>query len=165
MFVRPEVQTAQVPAEFVRSAFAHLEGAERLNSELISGSWSGSYQRGQVVMWLTFHATELFLKGFSLLVNPNLRITGHTLQKLKQQLEGAFGPIDFDIPFTGEAPEEHLHLVQEYERTVHERFRYPTNREGVPWEGTVGFSPELFASTLRQLRAQAEHLHNKLDAR
>ena len=164
MFIRPEIQPADVPAEFIRSAFAHLEGAERLNSDLISGAWKGTYQRGQVAMWLAFHATELFLKGFCLMANPNVQVTGHTLPKLRAQLEQVAGPVDFDLPFGGEAPEEYEHLVRHYERTVHERFRYPTDRDGSPWEGLVGFTPELFAATLRHLRAQAEAMHTKMSA-
>jgi len=162
MFIRPEIKSTDVPDEFVRMGFAHLEGAERLNSDLVTAAWSGSYQHGQVVMWLAFHACELFLKGFCLMADASTQVTGHTLQKLRSELERRAGPVEFDLPFGGEAPEEYEHLVRQYERTTHERFRYPTNRDGLPWEGIVGFTPELFASTLQHMRTQAQHLHARL---
>jgi hypothetical protein len=164
MFIRQEAQLSDVPTEFIKSAFAHLEAAERLNAEIVNGSWAGNYQRGQVVMWLTFHATELFLKGFISKVAPTSKIKGHTLPRLKEQLESTAGAIDFQLPFLGEAPDGFENLIQEYVQTVHERFRYPTDQSGLPWSGVAGFSAQLFTRTLKKLRADAEAAHVRLFA-
>lgn len=162
MFILQETQPSEVPAEFIRSAFAHLDAAEKLNFEMITGQWEGSYQRGQVVMWLTFHATELFLKGFNLKANPESKVNGHTLPKLKDQLQKKVGPVEFNLPFGCEALEEYRDFIQQYDQSVHERFRYPTDKKGAPWSGVVGFTPNLFATTLTTLRLQAEKLQAKL---
>ena len=53
----------QVPDELFRLAEAYLDAAENLNRQMKEGAWRSSYQRGQVVLYLTLHAVELTLKG------------------------------------------------------------------------------------------------------
>ena len=161
MYIHQKPNTKDIPEEMLISGFAYLETAEKLNHEMVLGVWTGSYHRGQVIMWLVFHATELFLKACLAKAQPNRKITGHTLPKLKAELEKVVGTISLDIPFGGEGPDDRpeiIELMKDYDETVHQRLRYPTDRSGQPWSGENGFSAGLFSPTLQNLRYQVQAL-------
>ena len=63
MFINQEIDPADIPVEYIRLSFAFLESAEKLNSEIAGDKWEGNFHRGQAVLWLFFHATELFLES------------------------------------------------------------------------------------------------------
>ena len=155
----------QVAKEFVRASAAYIESAEKLNSIMANGEWSSNFQRGKVVMWLTFHAVELFLKGCILEVDSTAKVTGHTLPRLADLLRAKVPGIEFDLPFETYAlpgDQESEYLVAQYDRTAHERLRYPTNKDGAPWSGVHGFSADMFASTLASIRADCERIYAQL---
>lgn len=77
--VNREVEPTGVPEEFARSAVAYLDSAEKLNSLMADGQWSSNFHRGQAVLWLIFHAVELFLKACILRLDPAAKVSGHSL--------------------------------------------------------------------------------------
>lgn len=165
MFIRQEVHPHDVPIEFVKSAFAYLEAAEKLNGEMAAGKWPGDYRNAQVILWLTFHATELFLKGCIAKLDPAGKVLGHTLPRLKNQLESLAGKVELQLPFDVEGADstpEIEALIKNHLRTTHERLRYPTDQDGVPWSGLQGFSPQLFADTLQDFKCEAGALQSRL---
>lgn len=165
MFIRQEVHPTDVPNEFVKSAFAYLDAAEKLNGEMAAEKWPGDYRNAQVILWLTFHATELFLKGCIAKLDPTGAVLGHTLPVLKTRLESLTGKVELQLPFDVEGSDgtpEIEALIKNHLRTTHEQLRYPTDQGGVPWSGLQGFSPQLFAGTLQNFKSEAGALKSRL---
>lgn len=151
LHIKKEVPKDAVPVEFIRLAFAHLESAEKLNSLMNDGSWSSSFHKGRVVHWLTFHASELLLKGCLLQEDPKSATKGHSLAQLAKKLKALRPDIEFRPPFEKKALVPYPGLVAEVERLekgIHERLRYPTDTAGTLWSGVQGFDSESFSHTL-----------------
>ncbi len=165
MFIRQQIDSGDVADEFVTSAFAYLDAAERLNEQMSSGSWGSDYRNAQVILWLTFHSAELLLKGCIAKTDPTISTLGHVLPMLRDRLEAQIGKFDLELPFGVEGSDgtpEIEHLVRNHARTTHERLRYPTDQKGLPWPGLEGFSPQLFAGTLKNFKKEAEALRSRL---
>ena len=122
LHIKKEVAKDEVPVEFIRLAFAHLESSEKLNSLMSAGTWTSSFQKGRVVHWLAFHATELFLKGCILQTSPGSSFKGHSLASLLKKLKKLRPDINFRVPFSIEALPPYPALVaqaEEREKTIH----------------------------------------------
>lgn len=157
MQLAPEYKERKIPEHFRALAFAYLDAAERLCRELTDGSWQPTYHRGQVTLWLAFHATELFLKGCIWKVAPGKVKNSHSLGKLILTFESEFPSIPFEAPFGVEPMPADWELMQwalETDRTLHEQLRYPVNTKGAQWPGIRSFSPDLFLAELSKLRAR-----------
>ena len=127
------------------------------------GAWEANFHRGQAVLWLAFHATELLLKGCIGSIAPQSVENTHSLEDLMDIFSKHFPSIPFDLPFdvvdlTGD-PDGNMFGSKMY-RILHEQLRYPTNRTGVPWDkdGVRGFDPLLFSVTLQRLRGDIERI-------
>jgi hypothetical protein len=152
--IRQQVQPQKVPEELLLGAFSYLEAAEQLNSVLLEKPDASSFYRGQVILWLSFHASELILKASILRVAPAEKATGHSLRRLTQKLRSLRPDAVFEPPFQKQALPPYPDLVRKAEREsdlVGEALRYATNNSGIPWLGPRGFSPDLFAKTLQRL--------------
>jgi len=145
----------EVPEELFRRSEADLDAAENLNTQSVLGEWEASFQRGQVVLFLAFHAVELCLKGCLKTLEPNSNPGHHTLPKLAQRLNSLVPGLNYQVPFVAE-PVEPSHdvrgLMEAHDRIAHQQFRYPTDNDGKPWQGTSAYSPKLFEGTLGHIR-------------
>lgn len=165
MHIQQEVAEGDVPMEFVKQARSHLEAAEKLDALMCEGAWASSYYRGQAVLWLAFHAVELFLKGFILKLEPSESVNGHSLGALAKKLKALAPGTEFDPPFGIVALPRDPALVQEAkkgEKKIHEMLRYPIDTEGKPWPGVRGFSAPTFQDTLARTRADCETIYVQL---
>lgn len=163
--VRREVSVKEVPAEFMQSALAYLDGAEKLNTLMCEDEWKSNFYRGQVALWLTFHGVELFLKGCILKLDPKAKVAGHSLAVLTKKLRTLAPAIEFDPPFKVEALPPYPELVkdaEEKEKKTHEVLRYPVDLEGEPWPGVHGFSAPLFRNTVSRIRLDCERVYTQL---
>ena len=160
--LRREVLESDIPEEFIKLALSHLEAAEKLTSLMSKGAWKSNYYRGQSVLLLTFHAVELFLKGFVLKLAPGTKVKGHSLAKLAAKLKALDPGIDFDPPFKVEAlvpyPEA-VRLSEAKEKKFHEVLRYPIDEDGKPWPGVRGFSAASCQRLLKRVRAECEQVY------
>ncbi|MBI5047672.1 MAG: hypothetical protein HZB54_01790 [Deltaproteobacteria bacterium] len=164
--LRREVSDRDVPMEFMKLALSYLEAAERLNSLMLEKAWPSNYYRGQAVLLLTFHAVELFLKGFILKLAPRAKVDGHSLAALTNKLKGLASDIEFDPPFKVEALTPFLVLGAEAkEKKFHEVLRYPINKKGKPWPGVRGFSTSSCNRMLKRVRADCERLYVRVFGR
>jgi hypothetical protein len=165
MHIRKEVPAGDVPVEFMKQALADLEAAETLNTLMCGAAWASNYYRGQAVLWLTFHAVELFLKGCILKLSPTAKVNGHSLAALTMKLRKLAPKTNFDPPFGVEALPPYPELTkaaEEQERKIHEVLRYPIDTQGKPWPGVRGFSAPSFRRTLAQVRKDCERLYEQV---
>lgn len=160
--LRREVSDRDVPMEFMKLALSHLEAAEKLTSLMSEKAWPSNYYRGQAVLWLTFHAVELFLKGFILKLAPGTKVDGHSLAGLTKKLKALASDIEFDPPFKVQALPRYPLLIRDAEakeKKFHEVLRYPIDTKGKPWPGVRGFSASSCNRMLERVRADCERLY------
>ena len=151
--------------ESVKLALAYLEAAESLNIEMHTGRTPASFYHGQPVVWLAFHALELFLKGFIQRLSHEANPTGHSIPELIEELQKLDSTIVIPHPFGFTALPDYPAFVSEAKRlnrTLHEQFRYPADKTGAPWPGTRAFSADMFQKTLEQLRVYLEKAYDKV---
>ena len=168
MNIERRVETdADVPRQFVRSAFAFLAAAQSVTNSMLKGRFPSDVVHGDVVLWLAFHASELFCKGCILRKQPRASVHGHSLAKLLERLEALSPGVGFQPPFDVEIVPRSADspgLRAEAHKRIHERLRYPTNSAGRRWTGVRAFSPDSFSSELIDLRRQMERVQSQLFA-
>lgn len=150
----------QLPDALFQLSDGYLDAAENLNRQMKDGTWPSSYQRGQVVLYLTLHATELTLKGCIKKLQPSFNAGHSTIARLSEHLRTLKPSIQFDPPFgTEPIPELEGEVdIEKLNRIAHQVFRYPMDRAGRPWEGLFAFSADMFNSSLTQLRSDFEYM-------
>lgn len=161
MHLAPQYSDDEIPEHFRLLALTFLDAAETLCKQLSDGSWAPNYRKGQVCMWLAFHATELFLKGCIRSVSPSYSKNTHSLTELQLTFSSLFPAICFEPPFGSEpmpADPVLMEMALKSDATLHEQLRYPTNRSGSPWGGVRAFTPDLFLAELKELRANIERV-------
>ena len=169
MLVDSEVVNLAVPEQFSAFSNAYLDSAIRLCTVLARSTKKATYVRGSVVLYLAFHATELFLKGAILKSVPEENVgTTHNIVNLNNRYKNLYPSkkYRFDLLFTSEEPDfsniepdkvkEFKIIIEEIEKdNPHDqKYRYPQNKKGMPWHGAHGFEPSSFLRELKQLREQ-----------
>jgi len=156
--VQIAIEPEDVPAELYRLSDAYLDAAENLNAQILRDDWESSYQRGQVVLFLAFHAVELCLKACIKTAEPSENPSYHTLPKLAEQLNTLVPDLNYRVPFRAEPvspPTPELRAKMEADaRVAHQQLRYPADKTGNPWQGVFGFSARLFQGTLEDIRSE-----------
>jgi hypothetical protein len=161
MHVEPEFRAVEEPERLRSLAVAYLDASEQLCKEIVSGAWPPSFERGQPVLWLAFHATELFLKACLSPLAPKQLANPHSLTELLLAFSAKYPAIPFEPPFGSEpmpADPDLMQLALKGDATLHQQLRYPTDRHGQPWAGVRAFTPAPFLHNLRALRHDFERI-------
>lgn len=146
-------------------ARAYLDASSELCERVASGSWAGSYSRGQPIVWLAVHATELFLKACLEPKVPTKTLTTHSFAKLLALFDEQYPGVGIAIPFGYyDAPPgtEEAALTEENDAVLSELFRYPSAKSGALWPGTRAFLPQQFNSELTALQAEFQRVSEAL---
>lgn len=126
-------------------ADAYAKAAEVLCTALIDDEYERAYTSTRVVLHLCRHGTELFLKGaIAARTNVPPRRT-HRLERLYAEYKQLF-PRDkhqVHFPFPDQAFEHEDGLfpgtLEDYQRTHDQRFRYPVDTTGRPFDDHEAF--------------------------
>lgn len=176
MVVESDLANLSTPRQFLSFSDAYLDSASRLCTVLKRSPRKSNYARGSVVLYLAFHAIELFLKGAILEREPNEKLTNHDIQDLSNRYNNLYPgkKYEFHAPFISRekvdlseifGPE----IIEEVKASLEEskkknpwdqRHRYPRNLEGQPWRGAVGFEPGSFLVEIKKLQAVIARLTN-----
>lgn len=168
MVVESDLASLSVPLQFLSFSDAYLDSASRLCTVLKRSHGKSNYARGSVVLYLTFHSIELFLKGAILERNPKEKLINHDIQVLSNRYNNLYQGKKFELhaPFISRdkvnlsdlySPED-VEEVESYIKEIEwmnpldQRHRYPRNLEGQPWDGLVGFEPESFLVEIKKLK-------------
>ena len=167
MLVDSEIVPLSTPEKFLAFSEAYLDSAVRLCSVLARSTKKATYARGTVVLYLTCHATELFLKGAILKKAPEEKIgKTHDLESLCNRYQKLYPgkkydlevPLTFEEPdFTGIEPDKVkelkviIKMIKE-NNPQDQRYRYPQNKNLELWNGPAGIEPSSFLTQLKQLR-------------
>lgn len=161
MHVVARYKTTEIAEHYRDLALAYLEGAERLCDALVSGAWISSFHKGQVALWLAFHASELFIKGCICKADPARLKSQHSLGELLLTFSDLYPALKFQPPFGPEpvpADWELMELALKSDANLHVELRYPTDKSGRQWSQDRAFSGGLFLSDLAVLRADIERI-------
>ena len=176
MVTESDLASFSVPRQFLSFSDAYLDSASRLCTVLKRSPRKSNYARSSVVLYLTFHAIELFLKGAILERNPKEKLKNHDLQILSSRYSNLYRgrkyeflapfisreKIDLSEIFDPEIIEEVKVYIEESEKKnpLDQRHRYPRNLEGQPWRGSVGFEPGSFLVVIKKLKSDIARLAN-----
>ena len=140
-------------------ANAYAEGAKVLCASMVNEDYAQSYANSRVVVYLCRHAAELFLKGAVLARNGSFK-NKHELHELLKEYRKHFPHEKFQVdwPFPSEALETDDGLfsdllLEDYKKTHDQRFRYPTDKRGIPFEDTEPFDVEKWCAVTERLYA------------
>lgn len=174
MVVEADLASLSIPRRILSFSDAYLDSASRLCTVLKRSPRKSNYARGSVVLYLMFHAIELFLKSAILEQKPNEQLGNHDIQSLRNRYNNLYPgkKFKFHAPFiiSDEANlSDHFSPkdLEEVESEIKERrqknpwdqrHRYPVNREGQRWDGSVGFEPESCLAIIKNLKADIARL-------
>jgi len=170
-----EIESLRASLQFLAFSEAYLESAGRLCGVLAASPAESNYPRGAVVLSLTFHGIELFMKAAILEKAPNEQFSGnvgHDLDHLGKRYANLYPGKKhaFDIPFRDEEivlvnPDpriiEELKLrIAEHKRATpaDQLHRYPRDIDGNPWEGFYSFEASSFTTTIAKVQQDIARL-------
>lgn len=152
-----------IPEKFCHFSNAYLDSAERLCKVLIRSTRKASYERGAVVIYLTFHSVELFLKAAILQKCPE-EYLNHNIEHYEKRYKNLYPAkkYRFEIPFKttyyGHEPPEIKNISPPIEQ-VH---RYPTDKDGKEWDGIFAFEPTSFLSDIQAIKSDTHKLRREI---
>lgn len=161
-----EIRHLTVPNKMFAYANSYLRGSTALCEDLARSSGT-TWADGAVVLMMSAHATELFLKGMLLtkLSEEEVWKRGHDLEGLATDYRSAFTTPEFEwaVPFRTEYPEgmtreEIAELRPRRDAPPSILYRYPVDRAGEDWRGLYGFEPNSFIPVLRTMKSDFERL-------
>lgn len=157
------------PQQLDSLANAYLESAQSLCDALADDPKNATFEKGAVVLYLSAHAVELFLKGAILRKAPN-ETFAHDLEHINNRYRALFPAKRFaftSMPFTSEYPGMSKQEVAEVKREKpdpSEMYRYPVSKTGEPWEAALGFEASSFSRSLSVLHADFARISAEYDA-
>lgn len=177
-----DIRQLQVPEQLFAYADAYRSAAAALCKQMMSDATPCTWPNAAVVLMLTAHAVELFLKGAILKRSPSTDVwtRGHNIDDLSadyrvQLPEPLF---KWDIPFTSGLTEAewkaqmkavHPSLTEaEIERLKAAtpapsiRYRYPAEKGGQEWRVIEGFEPHSFLPLLDQVANDFKRIKSQL---
>lgn len=167
-----DLQRKPVPEQLLSFADAYLESASVLCERVCTEPQHATYAHGAVIMSLTFHSLELFLKAAILRKVPAEKLAGHDLELLEKRYSNLYPEKKhtFDIPFKRQAPdtqglspqiaEELLAYVRQQNKNMPEDqlHRYPISAQGETWNPPLGFEPHSFHRVIQGLKSDFARL-------
>lgn len=161
-----ELSGKDLPEQFFSFSDAYLDSARRLCVVLKGSPRKASYTRGCVVLYLTFHAAELFLKGAILSKNPKEKLN-HNIEVYYKRYNRLYPDkkFRFELPFRTEYLGFEPELIESAKKNqppTDQLNKYPTDKKGRKWEGAFAFEPIEFVRIIDQLRLDIKRIENEI---
>jgi len=185
-----EIQHLQEPEQLFAYADAYRSAAATICQQVTGTAARSTWPNAVVVLMLTAHAVELFLKAALLKRSPTAseRYTTHRIDILSAKYRLQFpGPsFEWDIPFSSsltveewikQMKNEFPDLTEDETNEMREEliekqkgrpapsilYRYPTDNSGTEWRGREGFEPHSFLFLLAQLENDFKRIMANLE--
>lgn len=184
-----DIKQLQEPEQLFAYADAYRNAAATMCQQMMSDATRSTWPNATVVLMLTAHAVELFLKGTLLKGSPvaSVRYGTHNIDVLSAKYRLQFpGPsFEWDIPFSSgltvaelielmadEFPTLTENEIKEMRTELEKRrtarpapsvlYRYPTDKVGTEWGDNEGFEPHSFLSLLDQIENDFKRIKSNL---
>jgi hypothetical protein len=164
-----DIENLSSPEQFADLANAYLDSSILLCSEMSQGSFSTTFSRGRVVLFLSLHSVELFLKGAILKRSSSAALNTHILRDLHSTYSQLYPEDKFrwTIPFRTEYlgfTAQEVEKLLKRERPLDQMYRYPSDSKGNPWRGIIGFEAKVFLGKLENIREDLWRLEKHIFA-
>ncbi len=149
-------QGLPIEDQYFSLAHGYLEGSRVLCEAMLNDDYAPQYSHTRIILHLCRHAVELFLKGAISSATKSQPPQTHHLANLVIEYERVLpgSEFRFDVPFGIESPgtpDFFDDLADSLHKTLDQRYRYPTDRNGKPFSEPAGFIPSMFMSDLETL--------------
>ena len=139
-----DTENLSSPEHFAELAHAYLDCGILLCSAMSKKSFSATFSRGRVILFLSLHSVELFLKGAILKRSPSVALNTHALRDLQSTYNKLYPEDRFrwKLPFRTEYlgfTAQEVKAMLKKEPPLDQMYRYPLDRKGNPWRGIIGF--------------------------
>jgi len=172
-----DIEPIQAPSDFKSEAsrmlwmsMAYVESSLVLCDRMIEDDLYREYTYTQVVLHLSRHAFELFLKAVIWNRSGNVPPKTHRLDKLYRQYEAIFPGEKFslDPPFTRqllENPDSGLfpNSLSSYHKSHDQRFRYSHDALGAPFVDKEPFDVIAYRASIFVFRTQMQGILLKIE--
>ncbi len=163
-----EFKDKTVSEKFFIYSEAYLNSAGSLCDLIASSPNKQSYANGVVILYLTFHAVELFLKAAVLTKSPNEPLN-HKIEKYQNRYNKLYPAKRFklEIPFKTEDLD-----IEKYETAQidiklppqDQVNRYPVDKEGKEWNQPFAFEPYSFQKDINKLKENFRSIRQEINA-
>lgn len=152
-----DVRNLPVSSRFIAYADAYSTAAIALCEQMTTTEEACTWPNASVVLMLSAHAVELFIKGAVLSRDDSALLEGHDLERLGVEYHKRFPEAEFawDIPFKTiniGLPEAEMALLRKSNPQPSILYRYPVEKGGKEWRGLYGFEPCSYRVVLKQMR-------------
>jgi hypothetical protein len=161
-----DLQNLSLNERFFKYSTAYLDASVIFCTNLVENPEKQIYPNGSVVLYLTFHATELFLKGAILKRFPKETLNSHTINYMKPGFRKLYPGKRYDIqfPFENEKCEIEIPIdvIKKLDTFEYDQmYRYPISIDGSEWhkKGMIpGFEATSFLKYLKYYEPKLEEV-------
>jgi len=133
---------------------------------MVSSPKKQIYSKGVVILYLTFHAVELFLKGAILKKAPNEPLN-HKVEEHEKRYNNLYPAKRFKLklPFKTEQLGFEIHEIAQLKFKVPSQDqinKYPIDKNGNEWKHPIAFEPYPFQRTLNNLKENIQLVRKEI---
>ncbi len=151
MVVDSDLLNLSIPERYFAYAEAYGNAARALTRQMISNSEQSNWPNAAVVLMLSVHAVELFLKGAIFSKDAEEKVNHHDIDELAKLYSKEFPDekCAFNMPFKTEylgMSEAEIEAIKQQLKSPASSilYRYPTASGKEEWKGVYGLSQTLF---------------------
>jgi hypothetical protein len=161
------LKSLSVPKRFVEYAKAYRDAAEALCQKMVESQEARTWPNASVVLMLSAHAVELFIKGIVLARDSTAVLDGHQIDELEREYRSRFPEPSFEwnVPFKTDYSGIKVAEIEALRKTTPVPsilYRYPVARGGNEWNGAFGFEAQSYMLVLRQLTHDFARISNQV---
>jgi len=149
--VESDLRNLSLHEKYFEYSTSYLNAAITFCKSLVEIEEKQTYPNGAVVLYLTFHATELFLKGAILKQYPDESLNSHKINEMKSRYRKIYPGRKYAIQFPFETeqseieiPKQNIQRIENFE--FDQMYRYPIGRDGDEWQAK-GMIPSFEATS------------------
>ena len=166
-----EIEGINAPEKFYVYATSYLNSAILLNQNIIANKDERHWGSSAVVLHLSAHAMELFLKFAIYTHSIDSEIEHHDIEELYDQYNGIYNDSTHKLhmPFltehillSSETIEEERKKSKRTISTRSVRYRYPMKTVKKEWHSTEAFEPSWFLQTLDQMKSDFSRIRDRI---
>lgn len=162
-----EMRALSVPQRYFAYAYAYRSAAASLCDEMNAKAAVVIWPNAAVVLLLSVHAVELFIKGAILTREPTATIEHHRIDDLAQQYRTTFPDqkFEWEVPFQAEYlgfDQAEIEALRKQTPIPSILYRYPVGKGSSEWNGVFGFEPSTYASVLDKLLKDFQRIEGQL---
>lgn len=137
--------------EYFALAKSYINASHKLCQSIIDGSFDNTHTNSMVIMSLSCHSYELFLKGSIIYKSQNVT-KSHRVDQLIKQYNVLYPDNRDKLPhlFNVTNLTDKEELTEEGFQCFDQSFRYTRDRKGNPWVGGQGFNASLYVTQLNK---------------